>query len=117
MESELESVNDQIKEEDKAYLDLMPVKQRVSALSQRCSALRKEANERLVKLERIVKELTTFVTATGELRGYLKGAFEKLDSLEPIHNDAEVIKQQLKEVQVSSMVPCLGYPVAELNYS
>lgn len=104
LESQLESISDQIKEEDKAYLDLMPVKQRVSALSQRCSALRKDANERIVKLERIVKELTTFFTATGELRVYLKSAFEKLDSLEPIHNDAEVIKQQLKEVQVSSCV-------------
>lgn len=104
LESQLASVSEQIKEDDNAYLDLMPVKQRVSALTQRCSALRKDADERMVKLERIVKELTTFVQATGELRVYLKGAFEKLESLEPIHNDAEVIQQQLKEVQVSSSV-------------
>lgn len=82
----------------------MPIKQRVSALSQRCNALRKNANERIAKLEKIIKELTTFVTATGELQVYLKNAFEKLDSLEPIHNDAEVIQQQLKEVQVSCWV-------------
>lgn len=101
LESQLESISDQIKEEGKVYLDLMPIIQRVSALRQRCSALRKNANERIMKLERIVKELTTFATATGELRVYLKNAFEKLESLEPIHNDAEVVKQQLKEVQVS----------------
>lgn len=104
MESQLASVSEQIKEDDNAYLDLMPVKQRVSALTQRCNALRKDADERMVKLERIVKELTTFVQATGELRVYLKDAFKKLESLEPIHNDAEVIQQQLKEVQVSSSV-------------
>ena len=101
LESQLESVSDQIKEEDKAYLDFMPIKQRVSALGQRCNTLRKDANERIAKLEKIVKELTTFVTATGELQVYLKSAFEKLDSLEPINNDADVIKQELKEVQVS----------------
>lgn len=104
LESQLESISDQIKEEGNAYLDLMPIKQRVSALSQRCGALRKDANERIVKLERIVKELTTFVTATGELRVYLTNAFEKLDSLEPIHNDADVITQQLNEVKVSYCV-------------
>ena len=104
LESQLESTSDQIKEEDKAYLDFMPIKQRVSALGQRCSALRKDTNEKIAKLEKIVKELTTFVTATGELQVYLKSAFEKLDSLEPVHNDADVIKQQLKEVQVSSWV-------------
>ena len=101
LESQLESISDQMKEEDKTYLDLMPIIQRVSALRQRCSALRKDANERIMKLERIVKELTTFATATGELRVYLKNALEKLESLEPIHNDAEVVQQQLKEVQVS----------------
>lgn len=103
LESQLESLSEQLKDEGKAHLDLMPIKQRFSALTQRCIALRRDANERMVKLERILKELTTFVTATGELRVYLDGAFKELDSLEPIHNDAEVITKQLKEVQVSSL--------------
>ena len=103
LESQLESLSEQLKDEGKAHLDLMPVKQRLSALTQRCIALRRDANERMVKLERILKELTTFVTATGELLVFLDGALKELDSLEPIHNDAEVITKQLKEVQVSSL--------------
>ena len=97
------SVSDQIKEEDKDYLDLMPIKQRVSALDQRCSSLRKEANEEEKKLERIVNEITAFDTATGELRDYLGNVHERMDSLDPIHNDAEVINKQLAEVQVRRM--------------
>ena len=103
LESQLMSVSDQIKEEHKDYLDLMPIKQRVSAVDQRCSALRKDANDREKKLERIVNELTTFATATGELRDYLENVHEKIDSLGPIHNDAEVINKQLAEVQVRLM--------------
>ena len=79
----------------------MPIKQRVSALSQRCNSLHKETNEQEKKLESIVNEITTFDTATGELRVYLDNVFDRLDSLEPIHNDAEVITKQLNEVKVS----------------
>ena len=97
------SVSDQVKEEDKDYLDLMPIKQRVSALDQRCSSLRKEANEQEKKLERIVNEITAFDTATGELRDYLGNVHGRIDSLDPIHNDAEVINKQLAEVKVRRM--------------
>ena len=78
----------------------MPIKQRASALSQRCSSLRKETDEQLKKLERVVKEITTFDSATEKLWGYLDNVFERLENLEPIHNDAEVINKQLEEVQV-----------------
>lgn len=97
------SVSDQVKEEDKDFLDLMPIKQRVSALDQRCSSLRKEANDQEKQLERIVNEITTFDTATGQLRDYLGNVHGRIDSLDPIHNDAEVITKQLAEVQVRRM--------------
>ena len=97
-------MNDQIKEDDKDHLDLMPIKQRVSALSQRCSALRKETNDEEKKLERVVNEITTFDTATEELRSYLDSVFDRLDHLEPIHNDAEVVNKQLIEVKVRQLV-------------
>lgn len=93
-------MSDQIKEEVNDYLDFMPIKQRVSALSQRCSSFRKDTDDQQKKLERIVNEITTFVTATGELKGYLDSVLERLDSLDPIHNDEAVINKQLAEVQV-----------------
>ena len=104
MESQLASVNDQVKEENKDYLDFLPIKQRLSALSQRCSLLRRNADEQEKKLDRIVNEMTTFVTATGELRGYIEVATDKLDNLDPIHNDGEVIKKQLAEVKVRMII-------------
>ena len=103
MESQLSSVSDQIKEDDKEYLDFLPIKQRISAISQRFSSLRREANDQEKKLERIVNEITTFVSATGELRDYLDMALDKLDNLDPIHNDEEIINKQLAEVKVRKL--------------
>ena len=104
MESQVASLNDQVKEENKDYLDFLPIKQRLSALSQRCSLLRRNADDQEKKLDKIVNEMTIFVTATGELRGYIEVATDKLDNLDPIHNDGEVIEKQLAEVKVRMII-------------
>lgn len=94
-------MSEKIREDDQDYLDLMPIKQRVSALGQRCVSLGNKNNEHLKKLESLVDDLTTFSTSTEELRVYLNDVFDRLEAQEPIHNEAETINKQLHELQVN----------------
>lgn len=101
LKSQLQAMSEKIREDDQDYLDFMPIKQRVSALGQRCVALGNKNNEHLKKLESLVDDLTTFSTSTEELRVYLNDVFDRLEAQEPIHNEAETINKQLHELQVN----------------
>ena len=101
MESQLESLGKQIKEDDQDFLDMMAIKQRVSAMTLWCAAVRKKTDEHVVLYERLLADISTFMTVTSQLRVYLDEATVKLDKLEPIHNDADIIRAQLKETQVN----------------
>ena len=100
LESQIQSVADESKADTKDYLDSTPIKHRVTTLSQRCAALHRQVDERKVWQEKVVEEITTFVTVTEELHVYLGKAYDTLDNMEPIHHDADIINKQLEEVQV-----------------
>lgn len=101
LKSQLQAMSESIGEDDQDYLDLMPIKQRVSALGQRCVSLGNKNNGHLKKLESLVEDLTTFSVSTEELRVFLNDVFDRLEAQEPIHNEAETIKKQLHELQVN----------------
>ena len=101
LKSQLQAMSENIGEDDQDYLDLMPIKQRVSALGQRCVSLGNKNNGHLKKLESLVEDLTTFSVSTEELRVFLNDVFDRLEAQEPIHNEAETIKKQLHELQVN----------------
>lgn len=101
LKSQLQAMSENIGEDDQDYLDLMPIKQRVSALGQRCVSLGNKNNGHLKKLESLVEDLTTFSVSTEELRVFLNDVFDRLEAQEPIHNEAETINKQLHELQVN----------------
>lgn len=101
LKSQLQAMSESIGEDDQDYLDLMPIKQRVSALGQRCVSLDNKNNGHLKKLESLVEDLTTFSVSTEELRVFLNDVFDRLEAQEPIHNEAETINKQLHELQVN----------------
>ena len=101
LKSQLQAMSESIGEDDQDYLDLMPIKQRVSALGQRCVSLGNKNNGHLKKLESLVEDLTTFSVSTEELRVFLNDVFDRLEAQEPIHNEAETINKQLHELQVN----------------
>ena len=100
LEEDIQNVGNEVKKEDYPNINFTPVKQRVKTLANRCAALRRQVNEHVTWLEKVIEEISFFVNATDDLQQFVSGAFDKLDNFDPIDNDAEVIKEQLEEVQV-----------------
>lgn len=99
LEADIQNVGEEVKKEDYPNVNFTPVKQRVKKLANRCAALRRLVNVRVMWLEKVTEEITLFVNTTDELHKFVNVAFVQLNNFDPIHNNPEVLEKQLEEVK------------------